>query len=159
MISPIAIDAAFDLEFDSFAAELFGDLHLSLFRAGRRLFVLPRGRLVVNPGFVYNHVCATKDIIRNPPLLPQIFQRRCIYDEMNGDFVDDWYLSRISSTQNSRRQFPRLPADLVKISAVIEQRPAIRFTWSDAEHWDAGSPPDQNYRICRNTDRDIAADP
>jgi len=124
---------------------LFGDLHLSLFWAGGPLFVLPRGRLVVNPGFVYNYVCATKDIIRNPPLLPEIFQRCRIHDEMNRDFVRDGYLSWIGSAQNSRRQSSRLLADLVKISAVVEQRPAIRFTWRNTEHRNVSSAPDQNH--------------
>src|SRR5260370_23160200 len=116
MISPIAVDAAFDLEFDGFAAELFGDLHLSLFRAGGPLFVLPRGRLIVNPGFVYNHVCATKDIIRYPPLLPEIFQRCPIHDEMNTDFDRDGDLSRIGSAPNSRHHYSPFLADLLQIS-------------------------------------------
>src|SRR2546425_4303075 len=62
---------------------------------------------------------------------------------MNRDFVPDWYLSRIGATQNSRGQFSRLFADLVKISAVIEQGPAIRFTWCDTEHRNMSSLPDQ----------------
>jgi hypothetical protein len=31
MISPIAVDASFDLKFDRFAAELFGSLYFSYF--------------------------------------------------------------------------------------------------------------------------------
>src|SRR6266700_631848 len=142
MIGPIPVDASFDLEFDGFAADLYRDLHLSLFRASTLRFGLGHNCLVVYTSAINHNVCATKDIIRNSPLLPEIFQRRRIYDEMNRHFVDDWYLSRISSTQNSRRQLSRLPADLVKISAVVEQRPAIRFTWRNTEHRDVSSAPD-----------------
>src|ERR1700675_3557566 len=121
MISPVAVDTPFDLEFDGFTAELFGNLHLSLFWTGTWLFGLSVNRLIVNPYFVNDDVGATKNIIRNRPLLLETLQRRRIHDEMNRDFVRDGYLSRIGSIQNSRRQFSRLLADLVKVSAVIEQ--------------------------------------
>src|SRR6266566_1988310 len=121
MISPIAIDTSFDLKFDRFAAELFGNLHFSYFGPLPCRLVYPANRLL------------------------ETLQRRRVHDEMNRDFVPDWYLSRIGATQNSRGQFSRLFADLVKISAVIEQGPAIRFTWCDTEHRNMSSLPDQNH--------------
>ncbi len=59
MISPIAVDTSFDLKFDRFAAELFGNLHFSYFGPLPCRLVCPANRLVVNPRFVYDDVCAT----------------------------------------------------------------------------------------------------
>src|ERR1700694_4690319 len=135
MISPIAVQTAFDLEFDLFGTQSFGYLHLSHFElAGGLFFGLAHNCPVVNPRFINDGSRTAKGIIWNPPLLLETFHCRSIHHKPNRDHVSDGYLSRVGAMQNSRRQFSRLLADLVKISTVIEQGPAIRFTWSDTEH-------------------------
>src|SRR5205823_13460658 len=105
MISPIAVDTSFDLKFDRFAAELFGNLHFSDFGPLPCRWVYPANRLVVNPRFVYDDVSATWSIIWNPLLLLESLQRRRVHDEMNRAVVPDCYLGRSGATEDSRGQF------------------------------------------------------
>src|SRR5215813_4966385 len=131
-------------------------ISMSLLRAGG----LRIGeRALVNPRLINHNVCAAKNVVRNGPALPEALRHGGIYNKVDWDFVLDGNLGRISSAQNSRRQISCLLANLVKVSAVIEERPTIRFAGSDAENRNARSAPDGDDRLCGDTDCDIASDP
>src|SRR4029434_2686255 len=107
-------------------------------------FGLARDGPVVNPVFVDDDIRTAKDINRNPPLLLETLCHRSIHDEADGNDVGDGYLSRIRAPQNSRRQISRFRADLIEISTVIEERPAVRLTRRDAEYRNARPASDGN---------------
>src|SRR6185436_14980354 len=75
---------------------------------------------VVNARIIDYNAGAPKDLIRNGPGFFEALEHRGIHNKVHRDRVRNRYLRRISSAQDSCRQFSCLLADLIEVRAVIE---------------------------------------